>query len=156
VFLLVINISAFVTILFMNHGTASSSAEGNKFNSDEFLKKELKLSSEQFRTLSKLDGDVFRSYQLLLDKQCELNFDLLEELSSENPSKENLDSISGRIGHYQYLMKKQTTRHFMNIRSICNEEQIKLLDILLNDMMELGDQCEFCNKRDCERREKIK
>jgi len=156
VFLLVINISAFVTILFMNHDTAASSAEGNRFNSDEFLKKELKLSSEQFRTLSKLDGDVFRSYQLLLDKQCELNFDLLEELSSENPSKVNLDSISARIGHYQYLMKKQTTRHFLNIRSICNEEQIKLLDILLNDMMELGDQCEFCNKRDCERREKIK
>lgn len=155
VFLLVINISAFVTILFMNNSGLSSKSENSQYRSDEFLREELKLSDEQFRTLTKLDGDVFRSYQLLLDKQCEFNFNMLEELSLDNPSKEYLDSIAYRIGHYQTLLKKQTVRHFLNVRSVCNEDQEVLLENLLQSMMELGDQCATCNKRDCERRDRI-
>ncbi len=154
-FLLVINISAFITILVMNHQTGNSGSTGTSYSSDSFLKKELNLSEEQYQALTKLDGDVFRSYQLLLDKQCELNFGLLEELSSDNPSKANLDSIAERIGHYQTLLKKQTIRHFINIRSLCTPEQQQLLDNLLKDMMELGDQCKYCNKKDCERRSSI-
>jgi len=154
-FLLVINISAFITILFMNRNTASDSDTGTNYSSDTFLKEQLNLSDEQYTQLSKLDGDVFRNYQLLLDKQCELNFGLLEELSSENPSKANLDSIAERIGHYQTLLKKQTIRHFTNIRSLCTPDQEVLLDKLLQDMMELGDQCKYCNKKDCERRNSI-
>ncbi len=154
-FLLVINISAFITILFMNRDTAGNNTSGASFSSDLFLKEELKLSDEQYKALTRLDGDVFRSYQLLLDKQCELNFGLLYELSAEQPSKSNLDSIAERIGHYQTLLKKQTIRHFMNVRSLCEPEQIELLDHLLMDMMELGDQCKYCNKKDCERRSSI-
>lgn len=155
IFLLVINISAFITILLMNRESGQSTASGTSYSSDTFLKEELKLTDEQYAALTKLDGDVFRSYQLLLDKQCELNFGLLYELSSENPSKSNLDSIAERIGHYQTLLKKQTVRHFTNIRSLCTPDQVKLLDNLLKDMMELGDQCKYCNKKDCERRSSI-
>ncbi len=155
VFLLIINLSAFATILFMNHKNAPSTSENNKFRSDEFLKEELNLSEDQFKTLTMLDGDVFRSYQVLIDKQCEFNFALLEELSSNNPSKHNLDSIATRIGNYQTLLKKQTIRHFMNIRSICDEEQIQLLDNLLQNMMDLGDKCSVCNKLECSRRDRI-
>jgi hypothetical protein len=86
--------------------------ESSQYRSDDFLRKELKLSEEQFRTLSKLDGDVFRNYQLLLDKQCEFNFSMLEELSLDNPSKENLDSIANRIGTYQTLLKKTNSPAF--------------------------------------------
>jgi len=154
-FLLVINISAFITILFMNRNTVSGDSRDSSYTSDMFLKDELKLDDEQYAKLAKLDGDVFRSYQVLLDKQCELNFGLLEELSAENPSKANLDSIAERIGHFQTLIKKQTIRHFTNIRSLCNPEQEVLLDKLLQEMMEVGDQCKYCNKKDCERRNSI-
>ncbi len=155
VFLLVINIPAFTTILFMNRSTVSEESN-DKYKSDMFLKKELNLTEDQFIALSKLDGNVFRSYQVLLDKQCEFNFDLLEELSAEDPSKEALDSIANRIGRYQTLLKKQTIKHFMNIRSICTEEQEKLLDDLLQDMMNLGDQCAICNKQNCDRKDRIR
>lgn len=156
VFLLIINLSTFLTIMLMNKGKASPSAEGSKFSSDDFLRKELILSKEQFQTLNRLDGDVFRSYQVLLDKQCELNFAILDELASENPSKTDLDSLASRVGHYQYLLKKQTVRHFLNVRSICTEDQQVLLNNLLHSMMGTGDKCSVCNKRDCERRDQIK
>lgn len=155
VFLLIINVSAFITILYMNKSNVTQEKSNDKYRSDNLLRKELKLSDEQFSKLSKLDGNVFRNYQLLLDKQCEFNFDLLEELSSEHPSKEKLDSIANRIGRYQSLLKKQTIKHFLNIREICTEDQVKLLDDLLKDMMDLGDQCAVCNKINCDRRDRI-
>lgn len=155
IFLLLINISAFTTILLMNGKTSSVEQKSDKYKSDMFLKEELNLSDEQFSQLSKLDGNVFRNYQLLIDKQCELNFDLLEELSSENPSKETLDSIAERIGRYQTLLKKQTIKHFINIRSICSDEQKILLDDLLKEMMNLKDQCALCNKKNCDRKDQL-
>lgn len=155
IFLLIINLSAFATLLFMNSGASSEVGQGSKVRSDQFLKQELNLSDEQFQTLVKLDGDVNRSYQLLLDKQCEFNFEMLEELSSANPSKITLDSIANRYGKYQTLLKRQTIRHFMNVRSVCNDEQILLLDNLLQSMMELDEKCAECNKLNCERRDRI-
>jgi hypothetical protein len=98
---------------------------------------------------------VNRAYQLLLDKQCEFNFAMLEELSSVNPSQSKLDSIANRYGNYQTLLKKQTIRHFMNVRSVCNDEQMVLLHNLLQSMMDLGEKCAECNKINCERRDRI-
>jgi hypothetical protein len=139
----------------MNHTDSGKGNEGTKFRSDEFLRTELNLDEEQLAILTKLDGDVIRSYQLLLDKQCEFNFAILEELTSPNPSKTEMDSIANRIGTYQSLLKKQTIKHFRNIKSICNDDQLHLLDNLLQNMMGLGDQCATCNKRDCARRDRI-
>lgn len=155
IFLLIINLSAFATLLFMNSGAASVVSQGSQVRSDQFLKQELNLSDDQFHTLVKLDGDVNRSYQLLLDKQCEFNFEMLEELSSVNPSRSKLDSIADRYGRYQTLLKRQTIRHFMNVRSVCSDEQILLLDNLLQSMMELDEKCAECNKLNCERRDRI-
>jgi len=155
IFLLIINLSAFATILFMNSGASATVSHGSKVRSDQFLKQELNLSDDQFHTLVKLDGDVNRSYQLLLDKQCEFNFEILEELSSANPSKSKLDSIANRYGKYQTLLKKQTIRHFMNVRSVCNEEQTQLLNNLLQSMMHMDENCAECNKLNCERRDRI-
>jgi hypothetical protein len=155
IFLLIINLSAFGTILFMNSGKASTDSQVSQVRSDQFLKQELNLSDEQYRTLVRLDGDVNRAYQLLLDKQCEFNFAMLEELSSVNPSQSKLDSIANRYGNYQTLLKKQTIRHFMNVRSVCNDEQMVLLHNLLQSMMDLGEKCAECNKINCERRDRI-
>jgi hypothetical protein len=154
IFLLVINISAFGTILLLNRQAPKKSLD--KYNSDEFLRSELKLSDDQFRKISMMDSEVFRIYQSLLDMECASNFRLVEEMTSPTPSKAKMDSIALNIGKIQSGLKKQTIRHFENIKGICTEEQKILLDQLLNDMMELGDQCDFCNKRECARRDQLK
>jgi len=155
IFLLVINISAFTTILFLNRQNNVISTENSKFSSDEFIKKELKLNDKQFKEVSKLDNKVFRSYQLLLDMQCETNFGLLDELSSEHPSKVRLDSMAKRIGDMKGAITRQTIRHFLNIRKICNPDQKLLLQKLLQDMLAVGKECRFCNKRECSRRDRL-
>lgn len=153
IFLLVINISAFATILLMNDVKQNDHDE--RFSSDEFLKTELGLSEQQYKKVLELNSNVFRSYQAFLDYKCELNFSLIEELSSENPSDSIMNSLATRIGNMEANIKKQTVKHFKNIRSICNEEQKVLLDQLLKDMLDAGEQCKYCNKMNCARRDQL-
>lgn len=153
IFLLIINISAFVSFLLMNK--QNSSTRDQKFSSDQFLQTELGLTPEQFRKVSELNIDVFRLYQVFLDKKCELNFELVDELASEKPAEAKMDSLSARIGQLDAALKKQTVRHFKNVKSVCTDEQKILLDQLLKEMLDAGEQCKFCNKIDCERRDRL-
>jgi hypothetical protein len=150
IFLLVINISAFIAFLFMNQSQAV--VELDQYSSDEFLRERLKLTNEQFEKIIEMDGAVFRTYQVWIDIECEANFELIRHLSSENSSKEELKKILNKIGQAHSSVKRQTVKHFQNIKSICTEEQKLLLDNLLLEMMEMGDQCQYCNKANCSRR----
>ena len=154
IFLLIINISAFVTFLMMNR--QSNDEHVQRFSSDEFLRTELGLTPEQFRKVSSLNNDVFRLYQVYLDKKCEMNFELVDELAAEKPSDQKMDSLATRIGQLDAAIKKQTVRHFKNVKSVCNEEQKILLDNLLKEMLDAGEQCKICNKVDCSRRDQLK
>jgi hypothetical protein len=153
IFLLIINVSAFVTLLLMNR--QSSPSRDNRFSSDQFLQTELQLTPEQFKKVSALNTDVFRLYQVFLDKKCELNFELVDELASEKPSDEKMDSLTNRIGQLDAALKKQTVRHFKNVKSVCTDEQRKMLDELLKEMLDAGGQCKICNKIDCARRDRL-
>jgi len=154
VFLLVINISAFVTFLLMN--MKGDEKHDSRFSNDEFLKTELGLSDDQYKKISVQNNNVFRSYQLLLDKKCELNFELIDRLALDTPSQEITDSLIMRIGKLESSLKNQTVRHFSNIKSICNKDQKVLLEKLVRDMLEAGSQCKYCNKINCERRDQLK
>ncbi len=154
IFLLVINISAISTIIAMNQVDAPEVITG-QFNSDEFLRQELNLTDDQFKTISELDAKIFRIYQSILDMQCEEQFKLLNELLLDDPSQGRLDSLAVKIGQLHTGVKRQTIKHFLNIKSIVDEEQKVLLDQLLIDMMKMNDQCKFCNKTDCDRRTQI-
>lgn len=153
IFLLIINLSAFATFLYMNQTQETETSEA--YSTDEYLKEQLKLSEEQYQEIIELDQKVFRNYQILIDVQCETNFKLIKELSSEEPSKEEMKRLTDKIGKYHALLKRQTVHHFQNIKSICNKEQIILLDNLLLKMMKAGDQCQYCNKANCSRRDEI-
>lgn len=153
IFLLIINVSAFVTLLLMNR--QNSLVRDNRFSSDQFLQTELQLTPDQFRKVSALNTDVFRLYQVFLDKKCELNFELVDELASEKPSDEKMDSLTNRIGQLDAALKKQTVRHFKNVKSVCTDEQRKMLDELLKEMLDAGGQCKICNKIDCSRRDRL-
>ncbi len=157
IFLLVINISAFTTLLLMNSKSDPIDSNSTEhFKSNEFLKEALNLTEEQYKEVSSMDHKIFRVYQNILDMQCESNFKILEELCSEQPNMQYMDSLAKQIGNLHTGLKRQTIKHFMNIRSVCTEEQSHLLDKLIKDMMELDDQCKYCNKKYCSRRESLK
>lgn len=153
IFLLIINSSALITFLWMNSG--GEAEHDKRYSSDEFIRKELHLSDQQFQKVSALNNMVFRAFQALLDRKCELNFDLIDELASPEPSKAVMDSLTDRIGKIDALLKKQTVRHYQNVKSVCDDHQKELLNQLLKDMLEAGSQCKYCNKIDCARRDRL-
>ncbi len=155
IFLLIINISAIMTILLAGRSAPAEEGLSDQFSSDEFLRQELKLSDEQFKEISALDVKIFRIYQSIIDMQCEQQFKLLAELTEEEPNIEYMDSLAVTIGRLHTGIKRQTIRHFMNIRTVVDDEQEALLDQLLVDMMEMNRQCQFCNKTDCDRRKQL-
>jgi hypothetical protein len=153
IFLLIINVSAFATFLYMNQSKETELID--PYNTDEYLQDQLKLSDEQFEKVIEMDQKVFRNYQVLIDIQCETNFDLVKELSSENPSEDELKRLTDKIGKYHSLIKNQTVQHFQNIKSVCTDEQKVLLDNVLLEMMRTSDQCQHCNKVNCSRRDQL-
>jgi len=153
-FLLIINVSALVTILLLNRNQ-SEPAIPEQFSSDEFLRRELNLTDEQYKQISEMDAKIFRVYQNIIDMQCEEQFKILNELSKDEPNLEHLDSLAMTIGRLHMGLKRQTIKHFMNIKSVVTDEQEKLLDQILIEMMEMNKQCQFCNKTDCDRREQL-
>lgn len=160
IFLLIINISAIATMLLMSgtpaHVNASADVNASaQFSSDEFLRKRLNLTDEQYRDISEMDAKIFRVYQSIIDMQCENQFKLLNELSKEEPDREVMDSLVVNIGRLHTGLKRQTIKHFTNIRSVVDDEQEKLLEQLLIDMMQMNRQCRFCNKTDCDRRNQL-
>lgn len=154
IFLLIINVSAIATILLANTN-GPKVVVSDQFSSDEFLRTELKLTDEQFKKISELDAKIFRIYQNIIDMQCEQQFKLLDELSHDEPNMEYMDSLATTIGKLHTGIKRQTIKHFMNIKTIVDDEQEVLLDQLLIDMMEMNQQCQFCNKTDCDRRKQL-
>jgi len=136
VFLLVINISAISTILLTN-SSSPAVVESDQFSSDEFLREALDLSNEQFRQISEMDAKIFRVYQSVIDMQCEEQFKLLNELTQEVPNAQYMDSLATNIGRLHTGIKRQTIKHFMNIKTIVDDEQLVLLDHILIDMMEM-------------------
>jgi hypothetical protein len=151
---LVINISAFITLLvFSKPGNEPGAAQ--KVSSLEFLKEELDLTDDQFEEIGKLDDKVFRSYHILVDLLCEAHFGLMDELGAEYPSDQKLDSLANKIGNLNAALKKQTIKHFMNIKLVCSEEQDVQLSNLFREMMNLDENCEICNKKECPRKERL-
>jgi len=155
IFLLVINLSAFATFLYMNQSSNSDTELTDVYKSDEYLKQRLNLSDEQFEKIIEMDQKVFRNYQVLIDIQCETNFELIKELSSPNVSEEKMKELTQKLGTYHTAIKRQTVKHFENIRKVCNTAQQELLNNLLLEMMNAGDQCQYCNKEDCSRRKML-
>lgn len=157
ILLLVINVSAITAFLVRTGGSETTDRSGtsSELASLQFLKTELSLSDEQYQEAVILNERTFRTYHLLVDLICEANVGMLEELSRDDCNQHALDSIARKVGNLNTSLKRETIRHFLNIRSICNEEQAAKLTLLFKEMMQLEEQCELCNKKECPRKVRI-
>ena len=141
VFLVIINISALLTI-FYNSKVKTRKIEAINIQKEEikqsgvsgFFRNELNFSEEQFDTFKKINRTYAiktRDVSFELDKNRHL---LIEEIARENPNMQNVDSISRLIGNLHYQLKLYTSDHFLELKSICNEDQQKTLIKLFERM----------------------
>lgn len=153
--LLIVIISASATFLVMKTSDNQTSDDAGVINSMDLLRKELKLSGDQYKKVLVENDRTVRTYNLVLDMICETNVAMIEELSRQDSDPAVLDSLARKIGVLSTSLRRHTTDYFMNLKSICTEEQQQQLTVLFKRMMQLEEQCETCNKKDCPRRERI-
>jgi hypothetical protein len=156
--LLIINITAIITILYLNNPSAAKdnkSENATKFSSLEYLRDRLRLSNEQYQELIKLTEKTYRVYYLNLDLICESNIELLEEMSKDSIDPIKMDKLTNRIGLLNENLKKNTVKYFESIKTICNDDQKYELVQLFKDIMQLEDQCKLCNRKECPRKDRI-
>lgn len=153
--LLLIITSAVATFLVMKASGEKTTSDTGVINSTDMLRKELSLSNDQYRKVLVENDRTIRTYNIVFDMMCETNVAMIEELSKENSDPAVLDSLSRKVGTLSTSLRRHTTDYFMNMKSICNEEQQQRLTLIFKRMMQLEEQCKTCNKKDCPRKERI-
>lgn len=130
IILLIINISALSTIMYKNNQVKSRIEKEEFLRQEEqnrgmnyFFKNELNLSDEQFESFQTINDKYFKNSHEIAYNLQNNRILLIEEIAKLNPNTKNLDNIAREIGDLHYKLKVNTIDHFMELKSLCNEEQ---------------------------------
>ncbi len=148
IILLVANLTIFGAIYLSHSGFHSEKNLNYQTNTDEFIKKELGFSEEQYEEYLALNEKVMKGYKRNEELTCINHYGFLLELSKPEPSLTKLDSISRANGRLHTGLKVFTARHFLNIMSICTQEQEIKFQQLIKEMLQIG-ACEDCTDPNC-------
>jgi Spy/CpxP family protein refolding chaperone len=137
VFLLVLNISALGTIIFLiyrPHHTFIPSGPngplGKKFE------KELNLSDNQQKEFKELRKSFFQASKPVLDSLKLKREEIITSLSQNNPDTANLYKKADDLGRYHAELKRLAIRHYLDLQSKCTPDQRKNLLKLYRPMIE--------------------
>jgi hypothetical protein len=158
--LLVISISALITVLYKNKNEAGRVPSGSKekscSSSAAFLGKELGLTESQESSLENICGICRGSSQCMKRELQTRKSELLSELSKENSDTSVLNRMAADFGETQSAVMKMTIRQYLEIKKVCNQEQRKKLFLLYSELFgccEKGigrkDDCSSQSKKDC-------
>lgn len=142
IILLVINISALITIFYNNNIKEERQLERNEIQSEmeirgmhRFLKEELMLSEEQYNLFRETyQENIGASYEIAQKLNIKRQ-EMIEEIAKINPNYENLDKIAHEIGELHYQLKTLTINHLLQLKEICNEDQRESLNKLYYRML---------------------
>ncbi len=151
VLLIVINLAALATFIYQNSKVDNEqSTRTPEFNERReklgpgmhdnrfsyFLKNRLDLSDKQFEQFREIRRTT-SSEQQAIKKQIHSEMDkMMKELASDNPDKEKLKEINGKLGDLHQELNMILIEHFTEIRNICNAEQRKKLNKLIRKIPE--------------------
>ena len=78
--------------------------------SNEFLRKELDFTDEQYKLINELDSIVLRRHQTVLKLLCQRRYQMLNELAKPNPSLEELNTNGPTFTQYKKGMHPGTIK----------------------------------------------
>jgi len=147
--LLVANITI-IGAFFISNSKSKEDYKGLNYqtNTNEFIKKELGFSDEQYEKYLELNDKIMNGYKRNEEITCQNHYQFLLELAKDEPSLYKLDSISRASARIYAGHKTYTARHFLNIKSLCTPEQDKKLQQLIKEMLHIG-ACKSCVDSAC-------
>lgn len=140
-FLLLINISALLTIILKNRITnqpfeqRQPREEIRREQMDRFMKDEFNFTREQFQEFRSIN-DKNRKEALNIAHELERKRDeLLMELTKDDPDSVKLEIIAQEIGELHTTLKMITVNHFLELKEICTPAQQKVLHKMFYGLM---------------------
>jgi len=104
-----------------------------KSNNIQFIENELQLNSEQVKKVKEMRIEHFETASKLQDGIGELKKELFDELFFDDPNKIKANEIADRIGAKHTQLEKLAFNHFLEMKELCEIDQRKKLENLLND-----------------------
>ncbi len=137
ILLIALNLALIGTIgfRFLNGPKPTPEEQFNPEKAQEFVAKQLKLSSEQQGQFRQFRMEHMQEMRTIRKDIRDTYQQVVDELGSAEPNKEVLDSLSQRIGTLHTNQQNITTDHFLKLRSVCRPEQHAHLKKMLNRMM---------------------
>lgn len=144
VILAVMNISTLATIMYNNYQSIKTEtnavsdqkqleADSEKF-SGRYFRDQLNLSIEQMDKFKEINP-VFRpKARNITIELAEKRKQMLIEMSAEKSDTLRLNALSDSIGQLHSALKKITYRYYMEIKSICDQEQQEKLEQIFGEM----------------------
>ncbi len=129
--LAILNVALCVGILFRNQKNNMQRPE----RPDEFIISKLHFSDKQVHEFEELRDRHHDSVIVLQDEGRKLRTALFDNLKNANKTEAQVDSLMGAIGNNQKQIEYVTYRHFRQLREICNEEQKKIFDNIIEEIM---------------------
>ncbi len=94
----------------------------------------LDLSASQTNEFHKIESRYRQNMHRYTQQLDSIDLAILEEIKSENPDQEELDSMAARTGEIQHTLKKATTDHFVQIKELCTPAQREKFNEVLSDI----------------------
>jgi len=138
IILLIVNISALSTIIyhgFFHKNRTFRVIEPQEGFGGRFLKDELNLSSAQREEFKTSRTYFFQHTRPLFDSLMKKRIDIANEISSKKPDTLKLYKLADEWGNLHSQLKKQTIRHFLQMKSYCNPAQQEKLSGFFNDIL---------------------
>lgn len=147
IILLVINISALITIFYNSKVSERKLQQAEILRQERqingmhhFFRDQLKLSEEQFSEFKAINDNRIKISRNISHKLHNNRILILEEVAKVNPDLKELDRIAKEIGQLHYELKENTINQFMEMKSICNAEQQEALQQIFLQMINEQDK----------------
>lgn len=94
----------------------------------------LEFSPEQTQEFSKIEGQYRTRVANYTQQLDSIDLDILEEIKKDNPDRQKLDSLAARTGEIQHALKKATTNHLLQVRTLCTPSQREKFNNVISDI----------------------
>ena len=135
IILAILNISTITTLIILNVNPKNNTELPTpSHNPHRFICSELELDATQKKEFEKFRTEFSTNIKALTQELELKHVELFEEITSDKPDSIKLDQLANETGKIHAALKNESTKFFLSMRSICNEEQEIKLFTIFEDM----------------------
>jgi hypothetical protein len=141
IFLVVVNLSAFITFLIYFLPHSAPSAQNQQENPGTAFRKELSLSPSQSDKVNFILADYRKTTEPFTTNIRDYRAQILEELAKDKPDTEMLNRCGEQVCLLQKQMQNASVKQYMALKEICNPEQCRRLSALYFELYGCPSKC---------------